>query len=307
MISVRPVQLDEWAELKKLRLEALQNEPTAYGDTFEAASNYLEEHWQAMARERNYFVAVAEDGTFVGMLAGDRHFERAGHWMFGFYVTPAFRGQGVADELVAAVTKWATDTQGVSLNLYVTQTVERANGFYRRLGFQKTGDTVTMDRDPRIVLDHLRKVLGEFTIIPVDPEQLHDLRRRVLRSGIENAVVADTRDHDSDALHYAGLINDQVVVSASFYPSPAPVNESLMSYQLRYMAVDFDVQGMGFGKEVLDYAEAELRRRGARQMWANGRDTALGFYQATGWQFVPGSEHLSKETGLPHTVIYKVL
>ena len=186
MLFRSPVKPDEWTELKRLRLEALQNEPRAYGDTFEAAQNYLDEHWQAMARDRNYFVAVDADGTFVGMLSGDRHFERSGHWMFGFYVTPAFRGQGVADELVAAVTKWAIDSQGISLNLYVTQTVERANGFYRRLGFEKTGATVTMDRDPRIVLDHLRKVLGELMIVPVAPERLHDLRRRVLRGGIRS-------------------------------------------------------------------------------------------------------------------------
>ena len=40
---------------------------------------------------------------------------------------------------------------------------------------------------------------------------------------------------------------------------------------------------------------------------ANGRDTALGFYRAAGWTTVEGSEFLSDETGIPHTVIYKSL
>ncbi len=73
------------------------------------------------------------------------------------------------------------------------------------------------------------------------------------------------------------------------------------------MATDFDAQGKGYGAEVLEFAESQLREQGARQVWANGRDTALGFYRAIGWEIVEGSEHLSPETKLPHTVIYKSL
>ena len=50
-----------------------------------------------------------------------------------------------------------------------------------------------------------------------------------------------------------------------------------------------------------------LRALGAEQVWANGRDTALGFYLTAGWRTVEGSEHLSPETQLPHTAIYKIL
>ena len=32
-------------------------------------------------------------------------------------------------------------------------------------------------------------------------------------------------------------------------------------------------------------------------------DSALGFYRSTGWTLVEGSEHLSPETLLPHTII----
>jgi GNAT superfamily N-acetyltransferase len=97
------------------------------------------------------------------------------------------------------------------------------------------------------------------------------------------------------------------VVSASFFPSSPPMNPTLVTYQLRYMATDFDVQGRGYGALVLAVAEEDLRALGAEQMWANGRDTALGFYQHVGWLTVEGSEHLSPETQLPHTVIFKRL
>ena len=47
-------------------------------------------------------------------------------------------------------------------------------------------------------------------------------------------------------------------MSASFYPTPAPIRSDLLSYQLRFMAVDADVQGRGYGARVLDVAESAL-------------------------------------------------
>ena len=73
------------------------------------------------------------------------------------------------------------------------------------------------------------------------------------------------------------------------------------------MATDFDVQGRGYGARVLEFAFEALRAEGAAQVWAYARDTALGFYVATGWSVVEGSEHLSAETQLPHTTIVKSL
>jgi GNAT superfamily N-acetyltransferase len=141
----------------------------------------------------------------------------------------------------------------------------------------------------------------------VAPQRLHELRRRVLRSNNPAISVADPRDEDDAAVHFAGLLGERVVVSASFYPDESPVDPRLPTYQLRYMATDFDVQGRGYGSRVLAEAEVFLRSRGARQLWANGRDTALGFYEVTGWRVVAGSDHLSPETQLPHHVIVKRL
>jgi GNAT superfamily N-acetyltransferase len=73
------------------------------------------------------------------------------------------------------------------------------------------------------------------------------------------------------------------------------------------MAIDYDVQGRGYGTVVVETALDQLRNLGAEQVWANARDTALGFYLATGWLAIAGSEHLSPETQLPHTVIYREL
>lgn len=73
------------------------------------------------------------------------------------------------------------------------------------------------------------------------------------------------------------------------------------------MATEVDERGHGFAARVLRVAQDELMANGSQQLWANARDSALGFYRATGWSIVAGSEHLSAETKIPHTVIFKVL
>jgi GNAT superfamily N-acetyltransferase len=147
----------------------------------------------------------------------------------------------------------------------------------------------------------------EFKVLVVAPERLHELRRRVLRGNDPNTSVVDPRDDDEASLHVAGYLDERLVVSASFFPSTPPIRDELVTYQLRYMATDFDVQGKGYGAVVLGSASDLLRTRGAEQLWANARDTALGFYLATGWSVIEGSEHLSPETQLPHKVIVKLL
>lgn len=135
--------------------------------------------------------------------------------------------------------------------------------------------------------------------------RLHDLRRRVLRGGDPEKNVVDPRDGGDEALHVVGLLGERPVVSASFYPCASPDHPDAVSYQLRYLATDFDVQRRGYASRVLAVGEAHLRQRGCTVLWANGRDTALDFYRREGWREVAGSEHLSAETQLPHTRIYK--
>jgi GNAT superfamily N-acetyltransferase len=147
----------------------------------------------------------------------------------------------------------------------------------------------------------------DFRVERVSADELHTLRRRVLRDDDPTIYHPDPRDDDETSFHYGGFVGSRLVVSASFFPSAPPMNAALTTFQLRYMATDFDVQGRGYGARVLAFAEEDLRELGVEQLWANGRDTALGFYESVGWHCVEGSEHLSPETMLPHTVIFKRL
>lgn len=141
----------------------------------------------------------------------------------------------------------------------------------------------------------------------VDAASLYELRRRVLRANDPSKPVADPRDDAPTSYHFGGYLGDRLVVSASFFLSSSPLGDHLGTYQLRYMATDAAQQGSGYGALVLAEATDTLLALGVRQLWANARDTALGFYRATGWTILEGTEHLSAETLLPHTVIVKSL
>ena len=141
----------------------------------------------------------------------------------------------------------------------------------------------------------------------VESRELHTLRRNVLRGGDSAVVVEDPRDGQPSSLHLAVRLDGSVVTSGSFYVATSPVNSTHSSMQLRYLATDPIFQSQGLGAALLKEAEARLTRRGVDSIWANSRDTALGFYLREGWEALPGSEHLSPETQLPHTVIVKQL
>jgi GNAT superfamily N-acetyltransferase len=307
-VTIRRLDRGDWAVLRDIRLEALSDAPEAFGSTLVGAQRLSARQWRTRLTSGLYFVAE-RDGKVVGMVSGGFNDAHPGtHWLYGMYVTPSARGSAAASLLVGAVLQWARDEGALEIYLHVASAAPRARAFYEKSGFRLVAEPFAMERDPSITMFTMTKSTGpEFRVTPVDASQLWDLRRRVLRDNDPTKSVDNPLDAASSTRHFAGLLEGRVVVSASFYPTPAPIRPELVSYQLRYMAVDPDQQGHGYGTRVLDVAEEALRHAGAEQLWANARDTALGFYEATGWEILPDSAHISGETQLPHHQITKLL
>jgi GNAT superfamily N-acetyltransferase len=72
------------------------------------------------------------------------------------------------------------------------------------------------------------------------------------------------------------------------------------------MAVDPAYQGKGIGRLVLDAATAAAEAAGAPIIWANGRVTAMAFYQRLGWEAV-GEVFSYGPAELAHLVIVRSL
>ncbi|HEV7886430.1 MAG TPA: GNAT family N-acetyltransferase [Acidimicrobiales bacterium] len=148
----------------------------------------------------------------------------------------------------------------------------------------------------------------------VSAAETHEVRRRVLRADLPDSSVSFPGDDDAGAVHLAawsgdgggdgdgGEGGDEVVGVASFFPSPYEGRPDAPAWQLRGMAVVPAVQGQGVGSALLAEGVVAARAAGAAVLWANGRDSAVGFYERHGWKVV-GDGFVYGPARLPHHVV----
>jgi ribosomal protein S18 acetylase RimI-like enzyme len=159
---IRAIRADEWATVKELRLDALRDPVArlAFVETYEEAVARPDSFYQERAAGAadgaggaRQFVAVAPDGTWVGMLtvlmeeagstdwAGYLVERRQGHFV-GVFVRPGHRGRGLVEALCAAGLQWAWERKAERVRLLVHEDNGRARGAYRKVGFVPSGVTV---------------------------------------------------------------------------------------------------------------------------------------------------------------------
>lgn len=131
-------------------------------------------------------------------------------------------------------------------------------------------------------------------------EDTHGVRRRVLRDHRPDAGVDLPEDRLPGTVHL-GVVDDGAVVAvATVLPEPTGFRPGASAARLRGMAVEHHLQGQGVGTLLLDAVVDWARRQGHQVLWANGRDSALGFYERHGWRPVgDGFTTMS----LPHHVV----
>lgn len=146
MPEVLPLTPDQWPLLKAVRLRALADAPDAFGTTLAQASAWDDARWQENARRFTLlppaasFLAYADD-TPCGMancftLQDDSQTAE----LTAFWVAPEQRGQGVGEALVTAIAGWASSQGIAALQAWVVEDNTRALGFYKKLGFEETGE-----------------------------------------------------------------------------------------------------------------------------------------------------------------------
>jgi GNAT superfamily N-acetyltransferase len=141
--GVRPTEEEDWAAVRALRLEMLQDTPIAYLETLEQALGRPEAHWRERAAGRDgslKLVAIADDGRWIGTMTGIT--TRDGPTLVAVYVAPAFRGRaaGVTDALLDGIEDWARRSS-TTLRLEVNEFNPRARAAYENRGFVVTGRT----------------------------------------------------------------------------------------------------------------------------------------------------------------------
>jgi GNAT superfamily N-acetyltransferase len=139
-VTIERLRADEGPLLRELRLAALADSPTAFGQRLDEAAAQADDEWQTSARaassgdRRAWFIARL-DGRAVGLVQGRR---RPPHdcLVFSMWVAPDARRTGAGRALLDAVDEWASGWGGRQVVLWVIAGNDLALGFYRRLGFK---------------------------------------------------------------------------------------------------------------------------------------------------------------------------
>ena len=138
--DVRPVRAEEWQALRDLRLRALTEDVTAFGDTLEKAHARTDDEWRRYAHDGPASVTFVATigGRFVGMSRG-RVLDGGDAGLFGMWVAPEARRRGAGRRLVVAVVDWARERGVARVLLDVAEERPPARALYASCGFVETG------------------------------------------------------------------------------------------------------------------------------------------------------------------------
>lgn len=147
--NLRRLLPEDWPAFRELRLRALATDFKAFGSSVAHETAYPESRWKEWAEggahgdRQATFVAETFDHRLVGM-AGIFHGEDD-FQVWGMWVEPSFRGQGLATSLLTLLIEWLDGTFPSSpLRLEVNPDQEAAVRTYRKAGFEFTGRRRTM-------------------------------------------------------------------------------------------------------------------------------------------------------------------
>jgi len=156
-IAIRRLNVGDEETLRIIRLEALSDDPDAFGSTYEREADRTAEDWQRWFTGGAVFVAQGGDGAPVGIAAGYRDINGAPViYLVSMWVSPPHRGTGTAGDLVTSVLAWAESEGAEAVRLNVVGGNIRASKLYERHGFYPTGNTIVRERDGAVEVEMQR-------------------------------------------------------------------------------------------------------------------------------------------------------
>ena len=174
---IRPLKAADAATYRRCRLEQLEADPDAFGESVdEAASVPID----AIAARLG---SAPEDGCVVGAFDGDALVGTAGWFRFrenktchkgrvwGVYITPAHRSRGLGRSLLKALVAAAGKAGVEQLTLSVAVTQAAARHLYASIGFEVIG------REPRALKIGDRYVDEDLMLLRLATND-HDSRPR---------------------------------------------------------------------------------------------------------------------------------
>ena len=148
MIEYRRLTAEDADSWLQLRLRALQLNPEAFGDSVEETERMSREDvirridWVKDFPER-FVLGAFENGSIVGthgFRRDDRDKTNHKGYIWGMFVSPEARGQGVGKTMLSHLIDDAREMEGIEqLYLWVSTTSPRARSLYTSMGFERVG------------------------------------------------------------------------------------------------------------------------------------------------------------------------
>lgn len=137
---IRRIDASDVEAFKRMRLEALRAEPSAYASTYDDWAVLSDDEWLTRMSEPVFMAFLGEEPVGLAGLMRQRSgkmVHRANIVMV--YVRKSQRGTGVAGDLIDAIVDEARAMGIVQLELAVTAENQAAVRFYERKGFVEIG------------------------------------------------------------------------------------------------------------------------------------------------------------------------
>lgn len=132
-------------------------------------------------------------------------------------------------------------------------------------------------------------------------EQLESIRLReaVLRVPLGLKFSYEELAAEENEHHLATLDQDGNVLGILLLKAVDP-----KVWKMRQVAVRPDMQGIGIGKDLVQFAEDYCRNEGVRTIRLHAREQVVSFYRALGYEV---ESDLFEEVGIPHFAMFKNL
>jgi ribosomal protein S18 acetylase RimI-like enzyme len=164
MVTIEQLSPHRAMHLKRVRLTALKDTPSAFSSTYTRESQRSNGDWLKVASAWNsgqsVFYIAMDEGAPCGMIAGkfDEIAPRRA-WVLSMWVAPAHRRTGLGARLMDEVERWALNLAICELYLHVTSNNSTAQNFYEKCGFTRTGITQPYQNDAALFEYEMAKAI----------------------------------------------------------------------------------------------------------------------------------------------------
>lgn len=134
---IQAATADDWQEFKRIRTEALSEDPESFGDEFAEVAKKTDDQWRHAAEDPDEPVFLAtEGGKAVGMVSIWERTDRKKIWnIISLYVSAAHRGKNLGSDLINRAEEEIKKRGGKQAVLYFRRSKDELRRLYERAGF----------------------------------------------------------------------------------------------------------------------------------------------------------------------------